>query len=155
MQLKTADHKYSNFMEPILSPEYVTIPRGDHTVITIQSRIYAENAFTVLLLLSDLLHEEGDVTFCAALVTPNEGTKRIHVKKFTAKPYKLKKESQFANYLVMIPEQMKHVRPIDPVCTWHLLNENEEDAVYYISSLLKANRNNDHYEQYWFPKSDT
>ena len=51
----------------------------------------------------------------------------------------------------MTPEQMKHVRPIDPVSTWHLLNENEEDAVHYISSLLKANRNNDQYEQYWFP----
>ena len=35
--------------------------------------------------------------------------------------------------------------------TWHLLNENEEDAINYISSLLKANRNNDQYEQYWFP----
>ena len=56
-----------------------------------------------------------------------------------------------ANFSVMTPEQMKHVRPIDPVSTWHLLNENEEDAVQYISSLLKANRNNDQYEQYWFP----
>ena len=46
---------------------------------------------------------------------------------------------------------MKHGRPIDPVSTWHLLNENEEDAVHYISSILKANRNNDQYEQYWFP----
>ena len=46
---------------------------------------------------------------------------------------------------------MKHVKPIDPVSTWHLLNENEEDAIYYVSSLLKANRNNDQYEQYWFP----
>ena len=41
----------------------------------------------------------------------------------------------------MTPEQMKHVRPIDPVSTWHLLNENEEDAVHYITSLFKANRN--------------
>ena len=46
---------------------------------------------------------------------------------------------------------MKHVSPIDPVSTWHILNENEADAIYYISSLLKENRNNDHYEQYWFP----
>ena len=37
------------------------------------------------------------------------------------------------------------------VRTWHLLHENEENAVHYISSLLKANRNNDQYEQYWFP----
>ena len=46
---------------------------------------------------------------------------------------------------------MKHVRPIDPVSTWHLLTENEEDAVYYISSHLKANRNNNQHKQYWFP----
>ena len=56
-----------------------------------------------------------------------------------------------ANFSVMTPEQMKHVRSIDPLSTWHHLNENEEDAVHYISSLLKANRNNDQYEQYWFP----
>ena len=46
---------------------------------------------------------------------------------------------------------MIHVRPLDPVFTWHLLNENEGDAIYYISCLLKANRNNDQYEQFWFP----
>ena len=46
---------------------------------------------------------------------------------------------------------MKHVKPIDPVSTWHLLNESEEDAIYYVSSLLNANRNNDQPEQYWFP----
>ena len=53
----------------------------------------------------------------------------------------------------MTPEQMTFVRPIDPVSTWHLLHENEEDAIYFISSLLKANRNKDQYEQYWFPTS--
>ena len=35
--------------------------------------------------------------------------------------------------------------------TLHLLSENKEDAVHYICSLLRANRNNDQYEQYWFP----
>ena len=106
---------------------------------------------TGLLQPSDLLHEEGDVTFCAAIVTLHEGTMRIHVNNFTDEPYKLKKGLQIANFSVMTPERMKHVRPTDPVSTWHLLNENEEDAIYYISSLLKANRNNDQYEQYWFP----
>ena len=76
---------------------------------------------------------------------------RIHVNNFTDLPNKLKKGLHIANFAVMTPEQMKHVRPIDPVSTWHLLNENEADAIYYISSLLKANRNNDQYVQYWFP----
>ena len=151
MQLKTADHKFSNVMEPILNHEDVTIPPNNYTVIPIQSQIYAENAVTGILQPNHLLHEEGDINVCAAIVTLNEGTMRIHVNNFTDQHYKLKKRLHIANFSVMTPEQMKHVRPIDPVSTWHLLNENEEDAIYYISSLLKVNRNNDQYEQYWFP----
>ena len=151
MQLKTADHKYSKVMETILKPQDVTIPSNDLAVVSIQSQIYAEKAITGILQPSDLLHEEGDVTFCAAIVTLHEGTKRMHVNNFTDQPYKLKKGLHIANFSVMTLEQMKHVRPIDPVSTWHLLSENEEDAVYYISSLLKTNRNIDQYEQYWYP----
>ena len=44
-------------------------------------------------------------------------------------------------------------KPIDPVSTWHLTNESE-DAIYYVSSLIKANRNNDQNEQCWFPTPD-
>ena len=83
MQLKTVDHKYSNVMEPKLNPEDVTIPPNDHTVIAIQSKIFAEIAVTGILQPSDLLPEEGDVTFCAAIVTLNERTMMIHVNNFT------------------------------------------------------------------------
>ena len=75
----------------------------------------------------------------------------IHVNNFTDQPCKLKKGLHIANFAVMTPEQMKHVRPIGPVSTWHLLNENEEDAVHYFSSLPKANRNNVQNKQNWIP----
>ena len=119
MQLKTADHKYSNVMEPIPNPEDVTIPPNDLAVLAIHSQSYAENAVTGILHPGDLLHEERDVTFCAAIVTLHEGTIRTHVNNFTDQPYKLKKGLHIANFSVMTPEQMKHVRPIDPVSTWH------------------------------------
>ena len=151
MQLKTADHKYSNVMEPILNSEEVMIPPNDRTIILIQSQKYTENAVTGILQPSELLNEENDITFCAAIVTLNERTTSIHVNNFIDQPYKLQKKMHIANFSVMTPEQMKHVGPIDPVSTWHLLKENEEDAIHYISRLLKANRNNDQYEQYWFP----
>ena len=117
-------------MEPILNPEDVTIPQNDHTVITIQSQIYLENAVTGILQPSDLLNDENDITFCAAIVTLHEGTTRIHVNNFTEQSFKLKKGLHVANFSVMTPEQMKHVRPIDPVSTWHLLIGNEEDGIY-------------------------
>ena len=151
MQLKTADHKYSNVLEPILNPDDVTIPPNDRTLVEIKSQIYNENSVTGVLQPSDLLHEESDITFCAAIVTLTNGNVTVHINKFSDQPYKLKRGLHIASFSVLTPEQMKHVKPIDPGSTWHLLNENEEDAIYYVSSLLKANRNNDQYEQYWFP----
>ena len=150
MQLKTADHKYSKVLEPIRNPDDITIPPNDRTLVEIKSQIYNENTVTGVLQPSDLLHEEGDITFCAAIVTLTSGNINIHINNFTDQPYKLKKGLHIANFSVLTPEQMKHVKPIDPVSTWHLLNEIEEDAIYYVSSLLKANRNNDQYGQYWF-----
>ena len=105
MQLKTADHKYSNVMEPILNPEDVTIPPNDRTIILIQSQIYAEIAVTGILQPSELLNEENDITFCAAIITLDEGTTRIHVNNFTDHPYKLKKGMHIENFSVMSPEQ--------------------------------------------------
>ena len=55
---------------------------------------------------SDLLHEEGDLTFCPALVTLNEGKIMIPVNIFTDQHYKLKKGLHFANFSIMTPEQI-------------------------------------------------
>ena len=148
---KTADHKYSNVLEPILNPDDVTIPPNDRTLVEIKSQIYNGNTVRRVLQPSDLLHEEGDITFCAAIVTLTNGTVNVHIINFSDQPYKVERGLHIANFSVLTPEQMKHVKPIDPVSTWHLLNKNEEDVIYYVSSLLKANRNNDQYEQYWFP----
>ena len=59
MQLKTADPKYSNVMEPILKSGDVMIPPNDHSVITIQSQILAEKAVTGLLPPSDFLMKKA------------------------------------------------------------------------------------------------
>ena len=85
-------------MEPILNPDDVMIPPNDRTIIPIQCQIYAENAVTGILQLSELLNEEIDIPFCAAIITLNEGTTRIHVNNFTDQPYKLKKGMHIANF---------------------------------------------------------
>ena len=135
MQLKTADHKYSNVLEPILNPTEITIPPNDRVLIRTNSLLYPENAVTGILQPSDLLHEEDDITFCPALVTLNDGNIMIPVNNFTDHPYKLKKGLHIANFSVMTPEQMKYVKPVDPASTWHLLQNDQKQAAHYVSSL--------------------
>ena len=118
MQLKTAEHKYSNVLEPILNPTEITIPPNDRVLIRTNSLLYPENAVTGILQPSDLLHEEGDITFCPALVTLNDGSISIPVNNFTDHLYKLKKGLHIVNSSVMTPEQMKYVKSVDPASTW-------------------------------------
>ena len=141
MQLVTADHKYSNVLEPILNPTEITIPPNDRFLIRINSLLYTENAVTGILQPSDLLHEEGDITFCPALVTLNDGNISIPVNNFTDHLFKLKQGLHIANFSVMTPEQMKYVKPVDPASTWHLLRKDQEQAAHYVSSLIKLYKN--------------
>ena len=151
MQLKTADHKYSNVLEPIFNPTEITIPPNYRVLIRTNSLLYPENAVTGILQPSDLPHEEGDITFCPALVTLNDGNIMIPVNNFTDHPYKLKKGLHIANFSIMTPEKMKYVEPVDPASTWHLLQNDQEQAAHYVSSLIETNRNPQNSENYWFP----
>ena len=51
----------------------------------------------------------------------------------------------------MTPEQMKYVKLVDPAATWHLLQNDREQAAHYVSSLIKINKNSQNTENYWFP----
>ena len=51
----------------------------------------------------------------------------------------------------MTPEQMKYVKPVDPASTWHLLQNDQEQAAHYVSSLIKTNKNPQNSENYWLP----
>ena len=128
MQLKTTDHKYSSVMEPITTREDITIPPNDRHMISMYSQIYEDSNVTGIIQPSNALTEDGDIAFCAALVTLTQGQVTIHVNNFTDQPYTLKRGSHIANFPVLTPEQMKYVKPIDPVTTWQLLQDNPENT---------------------------
>ena len=100
MQLKTADHKFSNVSGPILNPTEITIPPNDRVLFRTNSLLYPENVVTGISQPSDKLHEESDITFCPALVTLNDGNIFIPVNNFTNHPYKLKIHSILPIFLL-------------------------------------------------------
>ena len=73
LQLKTADHRHSNALEPILNPTEITIPPNDRVLIRTNSLLEPENAVTGIQQPRDLLYEEGDNTFWPTLVFQNDG----------------------------------------------------------------------------------
>ena len=152
MQLKTADHKYTNVMEPVRKREDITIPPNDRRhMVSLCSQMYVDSNVTGILQPSNALTEDGGIAFCAALVTLTQCLVATHVNNFTDLPYTLMRCSNIANVSVLTPEQMKYVKPIDPVTTWRLLQDNPENAAYYASSLIKSAKTEEDKENYWFP----
>ena len=121
MQLNTADHKYTNVMEPICIREDVTIPPNDRHLVPLASQLYEDTTVTRILQPSNTLTADGDIVLCAALVTLTNGQVSIRLNSFTDSPYTLKRGTQIATFTVLTPEQINNVKPIDPVTTWHLL----------------------------------
>ena len=127
-QLKTADRKYTNVMEPICIKENVIIPPNDRHPVLMASQLYEDTTVIGILPTSTNLTDDGDIAFCAALVTMTNGQVSVHLNNFTDSLYTLERSTQVATFTVLTPEQMKHVKPKDPVTTWHLLQDNLENA---------------------------
>ena len=106
---------------------------------------------TGILQPSNDLAEDGNITFCAALVTLTQGQVTVQMNKFIDQSYTLKKGSHIANFSVLTPEQIKYVKHINPVTTWNLLQDNPENVAYYARSQIKSLKTGQDSENYWFP----
>ena len=75
----------------------------------------------------------------------------VQISNFLDHPYTLRKGTHIANFSILTPEQTKNIRPVNPTSVRHLLNNNHNDAIHYINSLLKTSKTEEVSETYWFP----
>ena len=74
----------------------------------------------------------------------------VKISSFVDHPHTLTKGKHIANFSILTPEQTKHIPPVNPTSVRHFLNNNLDDAIHYINSLLKTLRTNEVNETYWF-----
>ena len=82
---------------------------------------------------------------------PKKNKHMVQISNFLDHPYTLKKGTHMASFLILTPEQTKHIRPVNPTSVRHLLNNNHDDAIHCINSLLKTSETDEVNEIYWFP----
>ena len=151
MQLKNEDRTYPNVIEPILNPVETTLQPGMRTTIWVKSQIYTDNEATGIIQPSPLLENDEDLLICPALSSTQNKKHMVQISNFPDHPYTIKKGTHIANFSILTHEQTKHIRPVNPTSVRHLLNNNHDDAVHYIYSLLKTSKDNKINETYWFP----
>ena len=88
-------------MEPICFRDDVTKPPNDRHLLHMASQLYEDTTVTGILQPSNALIDDGDIVFCAALVTLTNGQVKVHLNNFTDTPNTLKKGTQVANFIVL------------------------------------------------------
>ena len=151
MQLKNENRTYPNVIEPILNPVDIMLQPGKRTTIWVKSQIYTDNEATGIIQPSPLLENDEDLLISPALSSTQNNKHMVQISNFLDHPYTLKKGTHIANFSILTPEYTKHIRPVNPTSVRHLLNNNHDDAIHYINSLLKTSKENEVNETYWFP----
>ena len=150
MQLKNENRTYPNVIEPILSPVDTILQPGKRTTVWVTSQIYTENEAAGIIQPSPLLENDEDLLICPAVSSTQNNKHMVQISNFLDHPYTLKKGTHMANFSILTPEQTKHIRPVNPTSVRHLLNNNHDDAIHYINSLLKTSKIDEVNEIYWF-----
>ena len=150
-QLKNEDRTYPNVIEPKLNPVETTLQPGKRTAIWVKSQIYTDNEATRIIQPSPLLENDEDLLICPALSSTQNNKHMVQISNFLDHPYTLKNGTHIAKFSILTPEQTKHIPPVNPISVRHLLNNNHDDAIHYINSLLKTSKDDEVNETYWFP----
>ena len=64
----------------------------------------------------------------------------VQIKNCRDHPYTLKGDTHIENSSKITPEQMKCVQSIDPAPVRHFLDNNHNNTLEYVNSLLKTHR---------------
>ena len=150
MQLKNEDPTYPNVIEPILNTVQTIMQPGKRTTIWAKSQIYTDNETKGIFQPSPLMENDEDLLVCPALPSTQNNNNLVQISNFLDQPYILKKETHIANFSILTLEQIEHIRPVNPTSVRHLLNNNHDDAIPYINSLLKTSKTDEVKETYWF-----
>ena len=62
----------------------------------------------------------------------------IRVTNTTESPYLIKKKTQLAEFLVVTPEQSKHIKPAD-MAILRMFPQGDLDLIAYLNELLRTN----------------
>ena len=116
-----------------------------------KSQIYTDNEATGIVQLSPHLENDEDLFICPALSSTQNNKHMVQINNFLDHPYTLKKRTHKAKFSILTPEQTKDIRSVNPTSVRHLLNNNHDDAIQYINSLLKTSKTDKVNETYWFP----
>ena len=152
MQLKNEDRTNPNVIEHKVKPKEAILQPRKRTTIWVKSQIYTANEAKGIIQASPLQEIDEDLIICPALSSTQNNKHMVQISNFLDHPYTFRKGMHIGMFLILTLEQKKHFRPINPTSVRHVLNNNHDEAILYVDSLLKTSKANQINETYWLPR---
>ena len=97
------------------------------------------------------MEEHESIFITSSLSTVNNNVVGYQVINFPDMPYTLPVDTHMADFRVLTPEQIKHIKPVDPSTLTFMMHQHTGNTDLYLNQLMKTKQTSDEQKTYWFP----
>ena len=150
MQVKTASSEKTTKPRPVITDEALTLPPTTIKTITafIDPSLKWNTTGTVTPL--EKFTERESLLISHSVPTITDKRIAVRVTNTTKLPYLIKKHAQIAEFLVVTPEQSKHIKPVD-MAILSMIPQDDPDLTAYLNELLRTNKHEQQDNTFWLP----
>ena len=150
MQLRPEHATNTRTATPLLTETTYTLQPGETLAISSKMPHLIDHNATGIVTRSSHMEEHESIFITSSLSTVNNNAVGYQVINFSDMPYTLPVDTHMADFRVLTPEQIKHIKPVDPSTLTFLMHQHIENTDLYLNQLMKTNHPSDEQETYWF-----
>ena len=150
MQVKKASTETTTKQQPVITDDALTIPPTTTKTITAfvdhPSKWNTTGTVTPL----EKFTETASSLFSHSMLTKIDKRIAVRVTSTTESPYLIKKHTQISEFSVGIPEQSKHIKPVD-MAILSMIPQGDPDLTAQLNEFLRTNEPELQNDTFWFP----
>ena len=154
MQLRPEHTTNTRTATPLLTETTYTLQPGEPLAISSKMPHLVDHNATDIVTSSSHMEDHDSIFITSSLSTVNNNAVGYQVINSSDIPYTLPIDTQSADLRVLTPEQIKHIKPVDPSTLTFIMDQHLENADIYRNQLMKVNQTPDEQETYCFPTSE-
>ena len=151
MQLRPEHTTNIRAATPLLTETTYTLQPGETLAISSKMPHLLDHNATGIVTPSPHMEEHESIFITSSLSTVNNNAVGYQVINFSDMPYTLPVDTHMADFRVLTPEQIKHIKPVDASTLTFMMHQHTENTDLYLNQLLKTKQSSDEQETYWFP----
>ena len=151
MQLRPEHTTNIRAATPLMTETTYTLQPGETLAISSKLPHLMDHNATGIVTPSSHMEDHESIFITSSLSTVNNNAVGYQIINFSYMPYTLPIDTHMADFRVLTPEQIKHIKPFDSSALTFIMHQHLENTDIYLNQLMKVNQIPDDQETYWFP----